>query len=46
MAQVYALASSHPVSDDYVFARARLEEVLLRHALLASYDSFAAARKP
>jgi len=46
MAQVYALASSHPVSDDHVFARARLEEVLLRHALLASYDNFAAARKP
>lgn len=46
MAQVYALASPHPVSDDYVLARARLEVVLLRHALLASYDNFAAARKP
>jgi hypothetical protein len=46
MAQVIQLASAHPVSDDYAVARARLEGVLLRHALLASYDSFTEARKP
>jgi hypothetical protein len=46
MAQVIQLPTAHPVPDDYAAARARLEDVLLRHALLASYDSFAEARKP
>jgi hypothetical protein len=46
MAQVIALPSAHAASDDYVVARMRLVDVLLRHALLASYDSFAEVRKP
>ena len=39
------LPSAHAASDDYTVARARIENLLLRHALLASYDSFAAERK-
>lgn len=45
-AQIVPLPTALAASDDYTFARARLEDVLLRHGLLASYDSFAAERKP